>query len=79
MNNQVRTETLGSQKGCSWRDGEGICIWLEGLECLLAPKCLSPWPEMSAISTSSLEEYILPLETLVKVQKCLPLSGQVVS
>lgn len=32
-----------------------------------------------AISASSLEEYILLLETLGKVQKCLPLSGQVVS
>ena len=32
-----------------------------------------------AISANSLEEYILSLETLVKVQKCLPLSGQVVS
>ena len=32
-----------------------------------------------AIRASSLEEYILPHGTLVKVQKCLPLSGQVVS
>ena len=32
-----------------------------------------------AISANSVEEYILSLETLVKVQKCLPLSGQVVS
>lgn len=65
MNNQVRIETLGSQKVVP-EMGKAFAYGWKGWNVSWLQSVSQPWPEMSAISTSSLEEYILPLKLWLK-------------